>query len=69
MVKHTPTFKIHRYASSSYAEKITYKCSCGKSGSVTDGRSAPTMKRARAAFQRHVERATPAALNTDDGEG
>lgn len=63
---HAPTFDVKNYPGSMFAERITWACSCGKSGTVSDGRSAPTMERARAAHARHT---TAAASDDEETSG
>lgn len=55
---HKITYTVTNYPGSAFASKIAYKCACGKTGAITDGRNAPTMKLARAAAKRHAERVT-----------
>lgn len=47
---------IRRYTGSAFAEAVTWRCSCGKSGTVHDGPRGATVELARAAFRRHRDR-------------
>ena len=57
MMKHSPSYTVERYAGSAFASKITVLCSCGTRRTLSDGATAPTMKRARAAHAAHVAKA------------
>ena len=53
-MKHKATFSVKNYPASSYTERITWTCSCGKAGGVSDGAQGCTMARARRSHARHT---------------
>jgi len=50
---HKATITVVNYPGSIYAERITWSCSCGKSGTLRDGRLVPTRTKALRASRRH----------------
>lgn len=54
MTAHTVTYEATRYPGSALAQRITYRCACGKCGQIEDGPLGCDMKRAKAAHARHV---------------
>lgn len=52
-MRHAIHYDVENYGGSSFARKISYRCAgCGAHGTLTDGRVAPTRKRAKAAHDR-----------------
>lgn len=47
-------FDATYYPQSEWVRTVTWNCSCGKSGTVSDGKRGATYKRARAAHKSHV---------------
>lgn len=55
MKAHKTTVEVYRYAVSDFAYKVVATCKCGKKVTLTDGRTAPTRARAKAALKKkHV---------------
>jgi hypothetical protein len=49
---HKITYMVKNYPLSGFAHTIRYACTCGLSGMLTDGRTAPTRRAAKAAHDR-----------------
>lgn len=56
--KHTATFRVSVYPMSNMTRQVVYLCTCGKMGTIEDGRTPATVKRARAAHALHVAAVT-----------
>lgn len=50
--------EVENYPRSEYPRRVTYTCTCGKQGTVNDGRVAASYRSARAAHRRHVAAAS-----------
>jgi hypothetical protein len=53
MAAHAATYTEHYYSGTSFPSSVSWRCSCGKNGVISDGKHAPSRARAKAAFNIH----------------